>query len=153
MRKLSFSLVTDKLMCASLILIFTIVGFTGCGSADSSGEPKTFIDVNEEGTVVTANFDKTGKGTGGGSGITIEEGEYLVIDCGLTEGSVHVTVASGGDDISENPTEEKPATIDYVFTDAGLTEYEEIAPGSYMVSVSVDKKATGTITFEVKNKE
>ena len=97
MRKISFLSVIDKVMCTSLILIFTIVGFTGCGT--SASEPKTFIDVSEDGKTVTANFDKTGKGTGGGSGITIEEGEYLAIDCGLTKGSVHVTVVSGGDDI------------------------------------------------------
>jgi hypothetical protein len=151
MRKICFAAIIDKLMFASLILIFTLVGLTGCGN--SSAEPRTFIDVSEDGKIVTANFDKTGKGTGGGSGITIEEGEYLVLDCELTKGSVHVMVTSGGDDIHENPTEEKPATIDYVFSEAGITEYDEIAPGSYMVSVNVDEKATGTITFEVKNKE
>ena len=137
MRKVSFSSVIDKLMCASLITIFTIVGCTGCGN--STTEAKTFIDVSEDSKTVTANFDKTGKGTGGGSGITIDEGEYLSLDCGLTEGSVHVTV--------------KAATIDYVFSEEGVTEYDEIAPGSYMVFVTVDEKASGTITFEVKNKE
>ncbi|MBQ7147440.1 MAG: hypothetical protein IJR96_01685 [Pseudobutyrivibrio sp.] len=146
----SFSSVVNKLMCASLVFIITIVGLTGCGS---TAEPKAFIDISEDGKTITANFDKTEKGTGGGSGITIEEGEYLVLDCGLTKGSVHVTVTSGGDDINENPTEEKPATIDYVFSEAGTTEYEEIQPGSYMVSVTVDEKASGTMTFNVKSEE
>ena len=140
-----------KMMCASLLIIFSVVGMTGCGK--SSAEPKTFIDVSEDGKTVTANFDKTGEGTGGGSGISIEEDEYLVIDCGLSKGAVHVTVASGGDDISEVPTVGKSSAIDYVFTEEGVTEYAEIAPGSYMVLVNVDEKATGTITFEVKNKE
>ena len=45
------------------VMIFTIMG---CTKKDA--EPKTFIDVLEDGSVV-ANFDKTGKGTGGGSGI------------------------------------------------------------------------------------
>lgn len=149
--KNSITSVINKLMCASLLIIFSIVGMTGCGNGTE--EPKTFIDVSEDGKIVTANFDKTGKGTGGGSGITIGEDEYLVIDCGLTKGSVQVKVTSGGDDIDEDPTEEKPATIDYVFSEAGVTEYDEITPGSYMATVLVDKKATGTINFEVKSKE
>lgn len=134
---------------ATAVLLICAVA---CGKKEAKDiEPKTFIDVLDDGSVV-ANFDKTGKGTGGGSGITIEEGEYLVIDTALTEGEVHVRVVRGGSDIETPPTEEPdtPATIDGVFEGTGTTEYREIKPGDYMFNVMVEGKATGTITASKK---
>lgn len=129
------------------VMIFTIMG---CTKKDA--EPKTFIDVLEDGSVV-ANFDKTGKGTGGGSGITIGENEYLVIDTALTEGKVHVTVVRGSTDVDDPPSleDDTPATIDFVFEGSGTTEYMEIQPGDYMFNVSVEEEATGTITASKRN--
>lgn len=134
----------------SAVMIFAIAA---CGKKEAKdSEPKTFIDVLEDGSVV-ANFDKTGKGTGGGSGIIIEENEYLVIDTALTEGKVHVTVVRGSTDQDNPPAlnDDTPAAIDVVFEGSGTTEYMEIQPGDYMFSVSVEENATGTITASKKN--
>lgn len=132
---------------AAAAMIFAVAA---CGKKDA--EPKTFIDVLDDGSVL-ANFDKTGKGTAGGSGITIGENEYLVIDTALTEGKVHVTVVRGSTDIENPPTpdDDTPPTIDFVFEDSGTTEYMEIQPGDYMFNVSVEEKATGTITASRRN--
>jgi hypothetical protein len=140
------------MMRIAAVLIGAVMAFAvlGCGKKDA--EPKTFIDVLDDGSVV-ANFDKTGKGTAGGSGITIEENEYLVIDTALTAGKVHVTVVRGSTDIDNPPAlnDDTPPTIDFVFEDSGTTEYMEIKPGDYMFNVSVEEKATGTITASKKN--
>ena len=83
-----------------------LICLSACGKKEAKeGGPKTFIDVLDDGSVV-ANFDKTEKGTGGGSGITIEEGEYLIIETALTEGEVQVRVVRGGSDIDALPTKE-----------------------------------------------
>ena len=129
-----------------------LICLSACGKKESKGGgQKTFIDVLDDGSVV-ANFDKTEKGTGGGSGITIEEGEYLIIETALTEGGVQVRVVRGGSDIDALPTKETdtPATIDSVFEGSGTTEYLEIKPGNYMFNVMVEEKATGTITASKK---
>ena len=142
-------------MAAVLMAAAMIFVIAGCSKKEAKdSEPKTFIDVLEDGSAV-ANFDKTGKGTGGGTGIIIEEDEYLVIDTALTEGKVHVTVVRGSAD-SDNPpalNDDTPAAIDFVFEGSGTTEYMEIQPGDYMFNVSVEEKATGTITASKKIKE
>lgn len=144
-----------KNMYMKKIMIFAlaaamIFAIAGCGKKDE--EPRTFIDARDDGSIV-ANFDKTEKGTLGGSGITIGEGEYLVIETALTEGKVHVTVVRGGSDKDTSPVEESdtPATIDYVFEGSGVTEYMEIKPADYMFTVSVEEKASGTITASIKS--
>lgn len=140
------------MMRTAAVLMAAAMLFAAAGCAKKETEPKTFIDVLDDGSVV-ANFDKTGKGTAGGSGITIGEKEYLVIDTALTEGKVHVTVVRGSTDINTPPAPDSnaPATIDVVFEDSGTTEYMEIKPGDYMVNVSVEEKATGTITASKKD--
>lgn len=117
-------------------------------------EPAPLLDVTEDGGCI-ATFDKTDKGTGGGTGITIGDGEYLVIDTALTAGQVQVRVVSGGSDMEKVPVPDnsQPATIDYVFEGSGTTEYMEIQPGNYMVNVMVEKKASGTILFSIKSKD
>ena len=141
--------ITTIFMAAAMIF-----AIAGCGKKEAKDEgPKTFIDVLDDGSAL-ANFDKTGKGTAGGTGITIGENEYLVIDTALTEGKVHVTVVRGGTDANNPPTtnSDTPAAIDVVFEGSGTTEYQEIQPGDYMFNVSVEEKATGTITASKKNR-
>ena len=138
-----------KSFIISTFIIFAAFFCVGCGNKSTASEPKTFIDVDDEGKLVTANFDKTGKGTAGGTGITIEEGEYLIIDTGLTKGKVHVKVISGGDDIDDVASIEDSATVDHVFSGTETTEYKELQPGNYMVFVEVDDTASGTIDFSV----
>ena len=147
MNNLNLSL--RKFFITSTFVLFATFVCVGCGTKSAASEPKTFIDVDDDGKVVTANFDKTGKGTTGGTGITIEDGEYLVVDTGLVEGKVHVKVVSGGDDIDAVPSVDNKATVDYVFSGTGTTEYYEIQPGSYTVFVEVEEKASGTIDFSV----
>ena len=117
-----------KKLAAAAVTAAMLVSLAACSSAkkdagaDGSEDVKTFIDVLEDGSIV-CYLDKTEKGTGGGSSITIEEGEYLVIDSEITDGSVHVKVTHGGDDINEAPVDnDTPATIDYVFEESGKTK-------------------------------
>ncbi|MBQ6555201.1 MAG: hypothetical protein IJL89_08215 [Firmicutes bacterium] len=143
-------------LAAALLMGLVMAGCGGSQDAAQEGvreEVKTLIDVTDDGGLV-ANFDKTEKGTGGGSGITIDEGEYLIIDSQLTEGKVQVTVTHGGSDIDKAPTENTGTmpTIDYEFEGVGETEYGTIEPGDYMVSVNVTEKATGRINFVKSNK-
>ena len=128
--------------------------FTGCGAKKAKeDEPKTFIDVTDDGLV--AHFYGKDKGVAGGSGISIEEGQYLSIDNRLTEGRVHITVTAGGNDVETAPTaNDKPATIDYTFDqEGGVTDYYEIKPGNYMVTFSVEEDAVGDIYANVKTAE
>ncbi|SFO33195.1 hypothetical protein SAMN04487831_12022 [Pseudobutyrivibrio sp. UC1225] len=115
------------------ITLTAAFGFIGCGNSSQSADTLPLMDVSEDGKTLYANFDKTDIGTAAGSGVTIDEGEYLIIDSGITEGAVHVKVTAGGDDINEVPSSDNPATIDYEFSTVGTTEYQEIAPGSYTV--------------------
>ena len=143
MKKNIFTRVIVTVMAAALIL-----ATAACGKKEAKEEePKYFIDVQQDGSVLV-NFDKTAKGTGGGTGIAIEEGEYLVIESALTKGKVHVVVKRGGDDINEVPAEDSdtPATMDGEVEGSGETEYMMIEPGNYFFSVMVEKTANGTIT-------
>ena len=117
---------------------------------ESAQEAKPLIDVRDDGGL-TANFDNTAKDTMGGSGITIKEGEHLIIDSQLTAGKVGVRVTHGGSDINTVPTEDTSTmpTIDHEFEGVGETEYGMIEPGDYMVSVNVSEKATGEINFVI----
>ena len=70
MKKNIFTRVIVTVMAAALIL-----ATAACGKKEAKEEePKYFIDVQQDGSVLV-NFDKTAKGTGGGTGIAIEEGE------------------------------------------------------------------------------
>lgn len=145
-------LIIIKKLTVIATAVVLVICLAACGKKEAKeGEPKTFIDVLDDGSVV-ANFDKTEKGTGGGSGITIGEGEYLMIETALTEGKVQVRVVRGGSDIDTPPTKETdtPTTIDSLFEGSGTTEYLEIKPGDYMFNVMVEEKATGTITASKK---
>ncbi len=136
---------------ACCLVIISMMFVSGCGRVESSSEePKTFIDISDDGKILQANFDKTEVGTMGASGIEIKEGEYLVLDSEITEGSVNVEVYRGGDDINTLPLGETEDTIAYTFDRKGITEYGEIQPGSYMVKVEVSEKATGSMTFLVE---
>ena len=145
-------------LLAGLMVVALAAALTGCGAKkEENKEEKDEATVRLESTAegLTANFTDKNKGTGGGSGIDIKEGQYLSIDNQLTKGEVHVTVKAGGDD-PENPpiNDDTPATIDYVFdANGGVTDYYEIAPGSYMVFFSVEKDAVGTMYANVKDKE
>ena len=144
-----------KVLLSAVVAALMVMSISACGAKKDSGseeEPKTFIDVTDDGGVI-CYLDKTGKGTGGGSGMKIEEGEYLVIDTELTEGKVHVKVTAGGSDMEKNPVEaDTEPTIDYVFEESGKTEYMEIEAGDYMIGVDVEETASGTIAFSKAQK-
>ena len=148
--KMKNNRVVSNFVLAGLVITSTMAIFMGCArTSNSNEEPKTFIDVTEDGKKVTAFFNETCKGTAGGSGISINDNEYLVIDSQITAGAVQVKVVSGGDNINEVPPEDKPATIEYEFDSIGITEYYEIPAGNYMVTVNTTDKATGSITCSV----
>lgn len=149
MPKVMIHVFVMMLLAASMAAVFT-----GCGAKKAEEEePKTFIDVTDDGLV--AHFYGKNKGVAGGSGITIEEGQFLSIDNQLTQGQVHVTVTAGGDDVNTVPTEnDTPATIDVVFDqEGGVTDYYEISPGNYMVTFSVEADAVGDIYANAKAAE
>ena len=125
------------MMRIAAVLAAAAMIFAAAACGKKSAEPKTFIDVLDDGSVL----------------ITIGENEYLVIDTALTEGKVHVTVVRGGTDADNPPAldDDTPAAIDFVFEESGRTEYMEIGAGDYMFNVSVEEKATGTITASKKN--
>ena len=141
-----------RLVCFVLILAM-LLALAACGrKVDNNEEPLALIDARADGSIVS-NYNKTDIGTGGGSGFTIEEGEYLVIETALTEGKVHVRVTHDDSDIDKVPVADTDtaAVIDYVFEGSGTTEYMEIEPGNYMFDVTVEEKATGTITASKKS--
>ena len=140
-------------LAAAVLIGIAMAGCSG-GQNTSQQNIKALIDLTDDGGLV-ANFDKTDKGTGGGSGIMINEGEYLVIDSHLTEGKVKVKVTSGGSDINTIPTENTGTapSVDHEFEGTGETEYKNIISGDYMVFVNVTEKATGNINFIIKSNE
>ena len=134
------------------------VSMAGCGGTKNGGseqtEPATFIDTVDNGGFC-ANFDGS-KGVGGGSGITIGEGQYLVIDSQITEGKVNVVVKSGGSDINTVPgvdDKDKLPTIEHEFDSVGITEYRMISPGDYMITVNTEEGAKGKICFNIVTDE
>ena len=138
-----------KILAVGAFIMATAFIAAGCGKRDTD-EVRTFIDISDDGKTVTANFDRTDAGTGGGTGVTIEEGESLVVDRDLTDGSVHVKVVSTTSDISYDiMADDDEAVIDSSFDSEGTYQIESIEPGDYMIQVMVEDKATGTINFYI----
>ena len=150
MKKMSVKRALAAVLCAA-----TVFGMAACGASDEPEDTKAFMETTDNGVVV--NLDKDTKGTGGGSGVTVGDGQMLMIDNQLTDGAVEVRVSSGGSDIEEAPTENMDTpTIERELTaeeDAiGETEYGEIEPGDYMIFAEVTEKASGNIYFNVVDK-
>ena len=107
----------------------------GCEHAmPAASSPKTFIDALGR-----------NKGIKGNSGITVKQGQYLVIDDQLTEGQVRVSISR--EDGSGEAT-------DYILVEnGGVRGYYTISPGDYMVSFTVEEAASGEIHVKTEEKK
>ena len=141
-------------ICMTTLLVAAAMFFVLSGCSKKEADEKQHqiaLEVLEDGGLA-ANFDNSEKKNGSGSGISIGEGQNLMLETALSKGKVHVTVVSGGTDIEEVPINkaDTPPTIDYLAEGTGTIEYMEIRPGDYMFYVDVEEEATGTITARIK---
>ena len=102
---------------------------------------------------ITAN--KAGISGGGGAGITVSDGQKLVIDSTLSKGEIQIRFfrdkAPANPDASVEEilhTNDDPA-LDVTVSAAGTTEHT-VDPGSYTIMVNVRKTITGTIMIHTK---
>ena len=145
MRKKIFTALTAVLLAAML------AGCTGNKESKEPQEPQTLIETSEDGRAVYVSFDDTDKGTGGGTGVTVGEGERLVADSALEKGKVQVQVVPGGADMETIPFEEgaDPVYDEEYTTETGREEIP-VDAGNYMIYVTVSGKAAGKITFTIE---
>lgn len=116
----------------------------GCEHAlPASSSPKTFIDALDD--EVIAHFSGRNKGIKGSSGITVKQGQYLVVDDQLTKGQVRVSISR------EDGSGE---TTDYILVEnGGVRGYYMISPSDYMVSFTVEEAASGEIHVKTEEKK
>ena len=136
------------------ILIAMLMAFmlVGCKAKDS--KPSLEIMPNDDNTIsITA--DKAGISGGGGAGITVSEGQKLVIDSTLSKGEIQIRFFR--DEAPANPdasvdevlhTNDAPA-LDVTVSAAGTTEHT-VDSGSYTIMVNVLKTTSGTIIISAK---
>ena len=136
-----------------ILLAFLFVLFlTGCHNKNS--KPDLEVVPNDDNTIsITA--DKAGISGVGGAGITIADGQQLVIDSALSKGSIQLKLfrddEPAGVDASLDEilhTDETPA-LDVTVNSAGTTEHP-LQPGEYTLFVNVLEKTTGNITLSAK---
>ena len=135
-----------------LIAFLSILMLTGCRSKTS--KPDLEVVPHDDNTI-TITADKAGISGVGGAGITIEEGQQLIIESALSKGSIQLKLFQedepAGVDASLDEilhTDETPA-LDVTVNSAGITEYP-LQPGEYTLFVNVLEKTTGNITLSAK---
>ena len=136
------------------LVVVTLIALmlVGCKARDS--KPSLEIMPNDDNTIsITA--DKAGISGGGGAGITVSEGQKLVIDSTLSKGAIQIRLfrdeAPANPDVSVDEilhTNDDP-TLDVTVSAAGTTEYT-VDPGDYTIMVNVLKTTTGTIIISAK---
>jgi hypothetical protein len=102
---------------------------------------------------ITITADKAGISGVGGAGITITDGQQLIIDSALSKGSIQLKLFPDNDDVDASldeilHTDETPA-LDVTVNSAGTTEHP-LQPGEYTLFVNVLEKTTGNITLSAK---
>ena len=137
----------NKRIITVLIAFLIALMLVGCKAKDS--KPSLEIMPNDDNTIsITA--DKAGISGGGGAGITVSEGQKLVIDSMLSKGEIQIRFFR--DEAPANPdasvaeilhTNDDPA-LDVTVSASGKTEHT-VDPGSYTIMVNVLKTTTGTI--------
>lgn len=148
-----------KTLTLLLALVMIVAVFLpGCGKTDnasSSDEPDTFISSNEDNTV-DISTNKTGKGTGGLAYITVNEGEELLVEKDLLKKSqieLKIFKSEEEQSIDEIPVEATDEAgeplLDLVVEGTGTDNYT-LDPGTYTISVIVQKKSTGTISLRTQ---
>ena len=142
----------NKRIITVLIAFLIALMLVGCKAKDS--KPSLEIMPNDDNTIsITA--DKAGISGGGGAGITVSEGQKLVIDSMLSKGEIQIRFFR--DEAPANPdasvaeilhTNDDPA-LDVTVSASGKTEHT-VDPGSYTIMVNVLKTTTGTIIISAK---
>ena len=135
-----------------LIALLSALMLTGCHN--KSGTPDLEVVPHDDNTI-TITADKAGISGVGGAGITIAEGQQLVIDSALSKGSIQLKLfrddEPAGVDASLDAilhTNETPA-LDVTVNSAGTTEHP-LQPGEYTLFVNVLEKTSGNITLSAK---
>jgi len=141
-----------KRIGALVVVTLIALMLVGCKARDS--KPSLEIMPNDDNTIsITA--DKAGISGGGGAGITVSEGQKLVIDSTLSKGAIQIRFFR--DEAPANPdasvdeilhTNDDPA-LDVTVSAAGTTEHT-VDPGDYTIMVNVLKTTTGIIIISVK---
>ena len=134
------------------IAFLFVLMLTGCHN--KSGKPDLEVVPHDDNTI-TITADKAGISGVGGAGITIADGQQLVIDSALSKGSIQLKLfldnEPAGVDASLDEilhTSETPA-LDVTVNSAGTTEHP-FHPGEYTLFVNVLEKTAGNITLSVK---
>ena len=135
-----------------LIAFLFVLMLTGCHN--KSDKPDLEVVPHDDNTI-TITADKAGISGVGGAGITLADGQQLIIDSALSKGSIQLKlfrddepagVDASLDDILH--TNETPA-LDVTINSAGTTEHP-LLPGEYTLFVHVLEKTSGNITLSVK---
>ena len=133
-----------------LIAFLSVLMLAGCRSRKPSLEVMPHDD-----NTITITADKAGISGVGGAGITISEGQQLVIDSSLSKGSIQLKLfldnEPAGVDASLDEilhTDETPA-LDVTINSAGTNEHP-LQPGEYTLFVNVLEKTTGNIMLSAK---
>ena len=126
---------------------------TGCQSKTS--KPDLEVVPNDDENTISITADKAGISGIGGAGITIADGQQLIIDSALSKGSIQLKLflddEPAGVDASLDEilrTDEMPA-LDVTVNSTGKTEHP-LQPGEYTLFVNVLEKTTGNITLSAK---
>ena len=132
------------------IAFLSVLMLTGCRSRKPSLEVMPHDD-----NTITIKADNAGISGVGGAGITIADGQQLIIDSALSKGSIQLKLfrddEPAGVDASLDEilhTDETPA-LDVTVSSAGTTEHP-LQAGEYTLFVNVLEKTTGNITLSAK---
>ena len=135
-----------------LIAFLSVLILTGCHN--KSSKPSLEVMPHDDNTI-TITADRAGISGVGGAGITITDGQQLIIDSALSKGSIQLKLfldnEPAGVDASLDEilhTDETPA-LDVTVNSAGTTEHP-LQPGEYTLFVNVLEKTSGNITLSAK---
>ena len=140
-------------ICTILFALLITLILAGCMKKNSKPSLEIMPDDDSNTIFITAN--KAGISGGGGAGITVSDGQKLVIDSTLSKGEIQIRFfrdkAPANPDASVEEilhTNDDPA-LDVTVSAAGTTEHT-VDPGSYTIMVNVRKTITGTIMIHTK---
>ena len=140
-------------ICTILFALLITLILAGCMTKNSKPSLEIMPDDDSNTIFITAN--KAEISGGGGAGITVSDGQKLVIDSTLSKGEIQIRFfrdkAPANPDASVEEilhTNDDPA-LDVTVSAAGTTEHT-VDPGSYTIMVNVRKTITGTIMIHTK---
>ena len=105
------------------------------------------FEVTEStGSKISMELDAAKAGEFVGMNLTVAEGETAVVETNLTKGSVRISLTgmSNADNINEIPAEDKTPAFEEVYEGIG-TYSADIPAGDYICTITIEKKATGTL--------